>query len=703
MYYPENYSFVYIGTFDGNLYVLDLTQNKLTSYKLRFQLLFPELNSDPVVHLSFRPCKNTQLLLAFENAGMVLWDLKKSKVEKKMPSSTPIHSVSWSPDGNSLVCGLRDGSLNFWTVQGKPFMYKNLRPDSNASDLNVSAIDRVVWTSSGLVIQGGRPFHDSSQLMVLSGNEMNSCENLKLPSKPLNIIYTPVFENGAYEEALTVVTQDSKMLLYSFGKLPCYLPQVMGPFEVECTKFYTVPNDGEQVADFIKTFENNSEEPKENILDIYGLLVMAHSQGLVRLWSLSKLRFRNLINISLLSEEETSFLGKGTHCFQLSDKEHCKVSALEFNFDTKTLVTAYDLGKVAIWQIFNSEVTLLHTLELQKSPILALLINSNTLLAGNLDAQLSVFNLETQSSNTLNLRTGRKSNSKMQALAITSIELHGNKAVISLSNGKLEFYSISQETLLESPKSPRVDKKSETPKWEDYGIVRLITCVQVPETMFVCYKKCMFQTSPSLEVQTSQYWNTPIVSAAVNYFKSNVVITLLHEDASLSMLEAGTLLKVWSGKLDVPVEVPLKDFHMSLDGHFVATSDTPQVVTGWLTLQDEETNFRKINIFNPTEDPLPPRKYKSFLGIKLGEFNFNDIFAKPPKKCFYEEKPKHEEVKTEELQNELERAQMAVKERGEKLESLEERTSQMAEQAKGWADMVSEYAKKQKKKKWWQF
>jgi WD40 repeat protein len=61
--------------------------------------------------MEMHPAEESTLLIAYEDRGIVYWDLKKSKVKLALSITAPVHCVSWCPNGTSFVAGLRDGNV----------------------------------------------------------------------------------------------------------------------------------------------------------------------------------------------------------------------------------------------------------------------------------------------------------------------------------------------------------------------------------------------------------------------------------------------------------------------------------------------------------------------------------------------------------------------------------------------------------------
>ena len=89
----------------------------------------------------------------------------------------------------------------------------------------------------------------------------------------------------------------------------------------------------------------NGGEVFEAPNDIYGLLVTGHQSGVVRFWSISTVRIHNILNISLLGENEDSVYENLIY-YNASDLLTCKISCIEIFH--KNLIVGFDLGKIAL-------------------------------------------------------------------------------------------------------------------------------------------------------------------------------------------------------------------------------------------------------------------------------------------------------------------------------------------------------------------
>ncbi|CAG9317204.1 STXBP5 [Blepharisma stoltei] len=731
LYYPEDGDFIYLGTHGGELRVLDVEQKRLTAYGLSFSLLCPDQAEDPIIDLSFHPEKPEKILICYENRGIVIWDFKKNKVIKKINNTQPTHCAAWTRDGNSIVCGLRDGSIAFWNLEEKkPFIYKSLKPDPDVNDINLTAIDTIICMADKTIVMGGQPFNSPNQITCFTGDEINNSFVYTLPSEtlPLQIFPIQSIDDGVIKENLVIVTQDASILIHDFkSPYPFYPTEIFGPLQVFCSRYYTMANNGQEVMNLIESMASpefelvlNGGVVSETYQDIFGMLITAHSSGLIRFWCVSNVRTYNLTNLSLLSQEKNPYFRGSIFIFNEVADENCKISALEISIETKKLIVAFDIGKIGIWQIGINEINLLGIHQVHTSPILDLKVKGSFIISGDLVGGLSIFNMDSSEIiYSYDLKISRKSEISKQQISISQIEIYDNIAAVSVSNGLVHLFDFNTMQLQPPVKSPKIDLKSEVPKRSDVGILKMLYTSIDQQKVVIAYEKSMHLVQwPSLEVQASQYWLTPIVSTNLLYLRSEVYAALLHSDGMMSLLRTDSLERIWKSKISIPIEANYKEFNMSFDGHFIITTSSKQILTGWLTFFDESRAECNLVLFNKnaSNDFKKEKKSSKFLGFKVNrEVNFNGIFEKPNKKCLIQEKeivedrPQEEEkkgleeeMKMGELGSAMEKALQGVKERGEKIQNLDVKIKNMAEQAKSWADMIKEQAEKEKNKKWWQ-
>lgn len=104
--------------------------------------------------------KNDRLLITGSNDGFIrAWDVEKGteRMELRIPIKRPVMEVLLSPDGNQIVSGLDDGSIQIWSMQTGDRMESLLANGSSVTDLR--------WS-----IDGGRLIADSEDGSIRSWN-----------------------------------------------------------------------------------------------------------------------------------------------------------------------------------------------------------------------------------------------------------------------------------------------------------------------------------------------------------------------------------------------------------------------------------------------------------------------------------------------------------------------------------------------------
>lgn len=553
MHYPGG-DYFYLGTVQGTLRVLNIIEKRLTSFELRSSSL--HIENDTLVDLSFSPITTSKLLLAYENSGAAIWDFKSNKVIHKFTSEGNVHCSCWSPDGKSIAIGMRDGCVVLWKCEKNPQAYKSFRPDSDARDLNVTAIDTIIWKGEFIVVSGGMPFSANSQISVISGTEFNICRMIELPGllMPLQILHTPIAES---DEMFIILTQDGSLIAVDINDLKLkYLNELYGGTEVLCSRLYTISNEGEGLIEIIKALTPHEKanvlsggQSIENPSDMYGMLVTGHVSGLIRVWSISTVTICNLCNLSLLAEDCFN-LYPNTYFYAVSDEKSCKISCVEV-FNSKVLV-GFDMGKVGIWEILPQKIILICVHQYHNSPVLVSGIHMDFIITGDLDGNLTTYNINSCQANVIDLQTVFKKK-KMQTISITSLCVASALVYIGLSNGFIYIFSPVSQEFLECPELDRRDYKSEVPKKSEFGVLKMLyTCVD-PGSIVLCYEKSMSLCEiQDVSVKQSQNWTCPMVSANIAYIRSEVYIYILHCNGVISMLEYSTLNKVWNSEKALP-------------------------------------------------------------------------------------------------------------------------------------------------------
>lgn len=385
----------------------------------------------------------------------------------------------------------------------KPFIYKNLKPDQNVNDLNLTAIDCLICISDKIIVMGGQPFSSPNQITCFTGEEINNSVLYSLPDEilPMQVIMCPTVIDGALHDNLLILTQDASLLYHDFeSSNPYYVTDLFGPLEVLCSRFYTTPNEGETLLQIIQDLAPEKFSSiltggslNETINDIFGLLITAHSSGIIRFWCVSNLRTYNLLNLSLLSQEHNPHFKPSNFIYEIvTEQKTCKISAIEISVAHKRLVSAFDLGKIGIWQINPHQLQLLAVHDLHPAPILDMKIKNMLVISGDFDGNLAIFDMETDTKVfDYDLKITRKSEPSKQSISVNGIEVYDNIAAISISNGLIHLFDFNTMQILPAVKSPKTDLKSDVPKRNEVGIIKMLYTQFPSSKVFITYEKSM--------------------------------------------------------------------------------------------------------------------------------------------------------------------------------------------------------------------
>jgi WD40 repeat protein len=514
------------------------------------------MDANPLIDLCFNSVHPERLVLAYEQSGIAVWDFKSNKVLQKFFPEKPVHCCCWSPDGKSLAVGMRDGCIVLWKLDKNPSAYKAFRPDSNAEDLSVSAIDTIFWLPTCLIISGGMPFTSNSQLTYMS-SDMTTSSTISLPSniKPLHLLHTPVSDSF---ETFLVLSEDGCLLTFNTSDAKVnYVNDLYGGRDEVCSKFYTISNEGEMLSEIITNLIPVNipkvlcgGEVLEAPSDIYGLLVVGHMSGILRFWSVSTIRIYNILNVSLLSENFNSHYNN-TLYQDVSDSINCKISCIEIS--DKKIVVGFDIGKIAVWDILPQKLNLVCAYEYHTSPVLIAKICNDVIITGDLEGIITSYNYNSSQAIVIDTKNHRKTD-KVQVISVTCIKVIFNVVYICISNGSIFSYNPSTQQIMDQFKLPRTDFKSEVPKRSEVGILNLLFTPIQPSLVIICYERSLVLGNlGDFSIKESQYWSVPMISSSVAHIRTDVYVYILHKDYSLSLLNFYTLQKVWQSSLPLPL------------------------------------------------------------------------------------------------------------------------------------------------------
>ncbi|CAF1945267.1 unnamed protein product [Rotaria magnacalcarata] len=190
-----NSKWLLVGTYCGNVYVVNLDKFTLSSYKIMWNnAIGMGKSSHPgvIVDLSQNPDDPTRLYIGFSThlstpnsvpiGHVVCWNLQQKTSETVYTLPQGLTSVSWHYEGRQFMCSHCDGSLSVWNLRSadKPVSvnYPHTRICKDETTLKFGAITKVVWSvvkSSGdsfIIFSGGMPSQTDQQ--QITGNAQSS-------------------------------------------------------------------------------------------------------------------------------------------------------------------------------------------------------------------------------------------------------------------------------------------------------------------------------------------------------------------------------------------------------------------------------------------------------------------------------------------------------------------------------------------------
>uniref|UniRef100_A0A1I8HU96 LLGL domain-containing protein n=1 Tax=Macrostomum lignano TaxID=282301 RepID=A0A1I8HU96_9PLAT len=181
-YLPFQSKFIYIGTNQGNVYLLNIESFKVSGYDIKWNKAIGMRDSNhpgAVIHLSECPSDQSKLLIGFRKGLTVLWDLHKRDAVR-FRHTEDLCSVAWHWEGRAFACSHIDGSLLKWTVKTPQKPTEHFFPradltegDSAAAAASFRPISRVSWLSRK---------QDKAELLLFTGGGPQ-----ELPQPCLNI------------------------------------------------------------------------------------------------------------------------------------------------------------------------------------------------------------------------------------------------------------------------------------------------------------------------------------------------------------------------------------------------------------------------------------------------------------------------------------------------------------------------------------
>lgn len=179
-YLPFQSKFIYIGTAQGNVYILNIETFKLSGYDVRWNKAIGMMDSNrpgPVIHLSECPSDHSKLLIGFREGLVVLWDLHKQD-GVRFRHTEDLCSVSWHWEGRAFICSHVDGSLVKWLIKCPQKPAEVFFPRANLTDSDTGAVGGAAAAAASALPASYRPINrvcwvsrkqDKADMLLFSG------------------------------------------------------------------------------------------------------------------------------------------------------------------------------------------------------------------------------------------------------------------------------------------------------------------------------------------------------------------------------------------------------------------------------------------------------------------------------------------------------------------------------------------------------
>lgn len=553
-----------MGTQEGEVRVFNSDRLVVTTYCLSMNTTLGEsVSPAAVLALKMQPGEGGILLVAYEGRPAVVWSFKSSKVVKTLHFESPINCFDWTADGNAIVAGLRDGNIVIWDYASKETEPKRLlRVHSDLAVLSVSAVDRVLSLASSVLVTGGQP--KGGGLSFLPSGDSPTWVKIDLPDEVYSVVGVPSAEGdkafvltekcGLFSVSLTTAETQPK---------PAFFLSVLGPSRIVQSTLSTVASDGTAVLDFLAGFPVLSDSTltggllSESLTDSFGVLITAHEDGLIRLWRVSKQRLTALANLSLNSAFPYADVQDTFHFPGISEDI---ITLLEFNVSAGLLLLGNCLGWLGVWKALPGSFELLFKAKITSTALCACTLMScsrdTMAVFGDIAGNLSVVSLAVGDVILVTSLAEGKGGIRQNVLISEIVAMpEAGVAVVAVSNGGL--YQVNVETLEVEP-SPvclNADFVSETPKRSDFGIIKLLPVMPLPNLLVVCYEKLGFTVSlPHFHQLSGIQWTSPLFSASVNLFNTQAYVTTLDKSGILALWSLPDLCLKWKADTSLPLK-----------------------------------------------------------------------------------------------------------------------------------------------------
>lgn len=516
-----------------------------------------------VLALKMQPGEGGILLVAYEGRPAVVWSFKSHKTVKTLHFESPINCFDWTADGSAIVAGLRDGNIVIWDYASKETEPKRLlRVHSDLAVLSVSAVDRVLSLASSVLVTGGQP--KGGGLSFLPSGDSPTWVKIDLPDE----VYSVVGVASTEGDKAFVLTEKCGLFCVSLTTAgippkPAFFLSILGPSRIVQSTLSTVASDGTAVLDFLAGFPVLSDstltggQVSESFTDCFGVLITAHEDGLVRLWRVSKQRLTALATLNLNSafpyaEVQGAFHFPGV----LEDI----ITLLQFDVSAGLLLIGNCLGWLAVWRALPGSFELLFKAKIASNALCAgaLLSSGQDTKAvfGDISGNLSVVSLAAGDLLLVTSLAEGKGGVRQNVLISEIVAMpEAGVVVVAVSNGGL--YQVDVETLEvgQSPNSLNADFTSETPKRSDFGIIKLLPVMPLPNILVVCYEKLGFTISlPDFHQISGIQWTSPLFSAAINLFNTQAYVSTIDKSGCLALWSLPELRLKWKSDTSLPLK-----------------------------------------------------------------------------------------------------------------------------------------------------
>ena len=384
-------SLFYMGSENGNVYLLDLKTLQLSSdiiYWSNATALiqsYARVHPGQVVAIEINPQDSTKVLIGFEKGAITLWNQMRNSPIKSFPANIedmkPLTSLSWHPDGYKFTSAHRDGGYVIWSVSLNQPEEPPFRP--YGSDEECIGINKIIWLNpesySLTIFSGGLPasFSDKNTLSITRGMG-NSC--LEFSSKVIDFI--PILDpNDKTGEILLILLEEELICLdLKADNLPVIAkPYLHSIHASPLTKLAIYEGCNPLIIDRLRAAEKASKyhvEPSEVVWPAFGgcvrdevplshtIIITGHEDGSVKFWDSTTQGMDHLYTLQTkeffcnLDEESSEdkemfwppFKKVGEFDPHTSD-HRLVIRSIQFDPQTATLVVGGESGQVIILEL----------------------------------------------------------------------------------------------------------------------------------------------------------------------------------------------------------------------------------------------------------------------------------------------------------------------------------------------------------------